>query len=237
MIKGILIDKDGTLLDFNRTWLRPYQQATRFLANSVGKPKLADVLMEKGGFVAETKTWSTDSLLTAGSNKQILQMWSEQLQLPVDGERLRVVNKIFSHAVSTYVPVLEDLPRFLGVLKDYGQYLGLATIDDESNAYSMLNQLELTEFFDFVCGADSGYGIKPDPGIVLAFCKKCGLDASNVVIVGDSPIDLAMGSNANVRLSVGVLTGAYTRSELDYYADRVFDNIEGLLTLFTEFPY
>jgi len=236
MIKGILFDKDGTLLDFNRTWLRPYRQATRFLADSVGKPELADVLMEKGGFVAQTETWVPDSLLAAGSNEQILRMWSEQLQLAVDGERLRVVNEIFAHATGTYVPVLEDLPRFLRKLKRRKLALGLATMDDESNAYEMLSQLELTDFFDFVCGADSGFGVKPEPGMVLAFCRQCGLETSEVVMVGDSPRDLAMGRNADTMLSVGVLTGAHARAELAGYADRVFDNIEGLLTLLVEFP-
>ena len=62
-IKGILFDKDGTLLDFNRSWLAPYLQASEYLANSVGQPELAAQLMEKGGYIAQTDSWISDSLL------------------------------------------------------------------------------------------------------------------------------------------------------------------------------
>ena len=82
MIKGILFDKDGTLLDFNRTWLRPYQEATRYLAHSVGRPALASTLMQTGGYIEATGRWMADSLLASGSNQQILEHWGQQIGQP-----------------------------------------------------------------------------------------------------------------------------------------------------------
>ena len=29
--------------------------------------------------------------------------------------------------------------------------------------------------FDFICGADSGFGAKPAPGMVRAFCRTLGV--------------------------------------------------------------
>ncbi|NKB76354.1 MAG: HAD-IA family hydrolase [Gammaproteobacteria bacterium] len=231
MIKGILFDKDGTLLDFNRSWLAPYLQASEYLASSIGRPELASELMAKGGYIAESNSWIQDSLLASGSNRQILDFWSKEIGQPLEGERLDMVYAIFAHASNAYVPVLEDLGGFLQQLRDRGIKLGLATMDDESNAYGMLDKLSLGGLFDFVCGANSGYGVKPEPGMIMAFCDQCQLTATEVMMVGDSPRDLVMGKNAGAALSVGVLTGAHDRVQLEGFGDLVLNDISGLISV------
>ncbi len=228
MIKGILFDKDGTLLDFNATWLEPYFQVTQYLADSMGQPDLGDQLMREGGYIPESQTWITDSLLASGSNAQIFEFWEEQIGQPIHGEQLAHIKSIFGHAASSYVPALDDLPGFLNGLKQRGMLLGVATMDYESNAYGMLAQLEITDLFDFVCGADSGFGVKPEPGMVHGFCDRCGISPDQMIMVGDSPKDLNMGKNSGAAYSVGVLTGAHDREELSKYSDNVFDDIAGL---------
>ena len=188
-IKGILFDKDGTLLDFNATWLDPYLNASTFLANSVGKPELAEVLMREGGFNAQTNTWETDSLLASGSNDQIFDFWSEKIDRLIDDEMKAGLRKIFSHAAHHYVPAISDMADYLMRLKSKGITLGIATMDDERHAQGMLEKLTIKQYFDFVCGADSGYGVKPEPGMVLAFCEQCHLSPTDIYMVGDSPKD------------------------------------------------
>ena len=232
-IKGILFDKDGTLLDFNGSWLDPYLQVTEFIAQSMGRPELKESLMTDGGFIPETKSWVSDSLLTSASNQQILEFWSQQIGQSIVGENLNHIKQIFSHASNHYVPAIEDLHGFLNGLKERGIRLGLATMDDEKNACGMLTKLRLTGLFDFVCGADSGYGVKPEPGMVYAFCESCGLSLKQVIMVGDSPKDLNMGKNAGTAYSIGVLTGAHDRAGLEAHGDYVFENISGLNQLFS----
>ena len=227
-IKGILFDKDGTLLNFNGSWLAPYLQVTKFLATSLGRPELEESLLAEGGFIAETQSWVDDSLLASGSNQQILEFWSKCIGQPIADEDLLHIKQIFAHATSNYVPAIADMHGFLNSLKVRGLCLGLATMDDEKNALSMLAKLQLTDLFDFVCGADNGYGVKPEPGMVYAFCQSCGLSPEQIIMVGDSPKDLNMGKNAGVAYAVGVLTGAHDRDALAVHSDYIFDNIGGL---------
>ena len=231
MIKGILFDKDGTLLDFNKTWLEPYLQASEYLAECAGKPELKSVLMEQGGYIEESNSWLCDSLLASGSNEQIFDFWEHQLGSPLSDEQVAHVKDIFSHASSKYVPVLEDTAGFLSDLKNSGLFLGLATMDDESNARNMLSRLKLSRLFDFVCGADSGFGVKPESGMVDGFCEACGILACEMLMVGDSPKDLNMGKKAGAAQIVGVLTGAHSRQELEHHADVIFDDISGIVSL------
>jgi phosphoglycolate phosphatase len=228
MIKGILFDKDGTLLDFNGTWLDPYLQASSYLAEIAGDPDVGSRLMRRGGYIAETGGWECDSLLASGSNQQIFDFWEKELGQTLAADQRRQIQEIFSHAASSYVPAMQDMGGFLGRLRRRGVTLGLATMDDEKNARGMLSQLGLATYFDFVCGADSGFGVKPDPGMVLEFCRAGGFSPAEVIMVGDSPKDLNMGNNAGVARTIAVLTGAHDRDSLAPLADLVLDNISGL---------
>ena len=76
--RGILFDKDGTLLDFNRTWLPVYRYAANELAD--GNNALAEALLTQHGFDAERERFLGGSLLAAGNNHQIANAWATQLR-------------------------------------------------------------------------------------------------------------------------------------------------------------
>ena len=82
--------------------------------------------------------------------------------------------------------------------------------------------------FDFLAGYDSGHGVKPEAGMVLAFCEQMEPCGGTVVVVGDNRHDIEMGRNAGAGLCVGVLTGTSTRGDLEDIADIVFDDIAAL---------
>lgn len=231
MIRGILFDKDGTLVDFNATWLGPYQRACRYVAEIAGAPGTESVLMERGGYQPDNGTWSADSLLSSDSNDQILAFFEREAGCRLSASQVLRLRQFFSYDRIRAVPAVENLNKLMESFRTRGMILGVATMDDEANARGMLEQSGILSCFDFVCGADSGYGVKPDPGMVLAFCRECGLTASEICMVGDSPRDLMMGKNAGAALSVGVLTGAHGREELCGYADRVMEDIRGLESL------
>ena len=227
-IRGILFDKDGTLLDFNRTWLPPYRRAAEYLQGRFGEDADADLLLAAGGFVAESQTWRADSPLASGCNREIMDAWAQAIGHPIDGDDRRAVAACFELPPDAWVPAVEGMTALLGALRRPGMRLGLATMDDQANAHQMLQAAGIEALFDFVCGADSGYGVKPETGMVLAFCRACGLRCDQVAMVGDSPKDLAMGRNAGVALTVGVLTGAHVAADLAPWADWVLDSIAGL---------
>ncbi len=59
---------------------------------------------------------------------------------------------------------------------------------------------------DFVAGYDSGFGAKPEPGPVIAFAAAVGVSTNEIVVVGDSALDVVTARNAEAR-AVAVLTG------------------------------
>ena len=123
---------------------------------------------------------------------------------------------------------VDGLATLLAKLSAAGIVLGVATNDLEQAAWSQLKEVGIDQYFDFVAGSDSGYGSKPDPGMVHAFCSAHKLVPAEVAMVGDSLHDINAGKNAGTALNVGVLTGPATEQELLAYADIVLQDVAGL---------
>ena len=106
--------------------------------------------------------------------------------------------------------------------------LGVATADSHQGILNTLQSFDVLQEFDFLAGYDSGHGVKPEAGMVQAFCQQLSLQSDAVVVVGDNCHDIEMGRNANAGLCVGVLTGTSNRAELEAIADIVLDDISAL---------
>ena len=98
------------------------------------------------------------------------------------------------------------------------------TNDSEEVARAHLGQAGVLRMFDFVAGADSGFGAKPAPGPLLAFADQLNLEPGRVVMVGDSPHDLHAGRAAGMA-TVGVLTGIAGADDLAGLADVILPDI------------
>ncbi len=224
---GIVFDKDGTLLDFNRTWLPVYLYAAREFAD--GDDELARALLSRHGYLFEQRRFVGGSLLAAGNNRQIADEWSLQLGKPAQAEQIGArLEQIFCQQGSLQATPVAALDATLTRLKQGGHRLGVATADSYSGIINTLQAFEVLHHFDFLAGYDSGHGSKPDAGMVLAFCAQLRLAPASVAVVGDNRHDIEMGRNAGAGLCVGVLTGTSTRDDLEAIADVVLDDISAL---------
>lgn len=221
-IRGILFDKDGTLLDYMATWMPANRAAA--LATARGDPDLCEHLLRAGGYDPDTKQMTGNAVLAAGTNAEIAAAWCAQVPDWNLDELVVLIEGIFLDHGHSAVPVPELSP-ILTALKARGLILGIATSDSEAGIEATLGRFDVLGHFDFLAGYDSGHGIKPEPGMVHGFANSCGLHSGEIAVVGDNIHDLAMGRAAGVGLTIGVLTGTGSRSDLSALADHVFDSI------------
>jgi len=228
-LRGILFDKDGTLLDFNRSWLPVYRQAALEFAD--GDAHLAEDLLTAHGYDAGADRFVGGSLLAAGNNQQIAVAWAEHTGRGEPADELgRRLNEIFGDLAPRHATAVDGLADTLRTLKKRGLWLGVATADSRRGIAATLQGFDVLHQFDFLAGYDSGHGVKPEPGMVVAFCREAGLEADAVAVVGDNRHDIEMGRNAGAGLCIGVLTGTSTRADLEPIADLVLDDIAALPT-------
>lgn len=227
-IKGIVFDKDGTLLDFHATWLPRAHAAAIAVAD--GDPKLALVLLQAVGFDTDKNRVLGGSILAAGNNYDVSLVWAPMVQKSI-GQIESRLNKMFATSDYGDSIAVKELTPSLQKLGNLGLVLGVATMDSEAGIKATLSNFGCLHLFDYAVGYDSGFGSKPGPGMVLGFCQKTGLRPEQVMVVGDNTHDLHMGQSAGAGFNVGVLTGTSTRFELTPDADLVLDSIADLAAL------
>jgi phosphoglycolate phosphatase len=225
-IKGILFDKDGTLIDFQATW---FAIGDRMALQAAGGDRgKADALLAAAGYDFGAHRFKSDSVFAAGTNADIVALWYPDI--PAD-ERLAVVKAfdIFTaeQGAAQSVPLLGCVEA-IARLHDAGFRLGLVTNDSTDGAEKTLLALRVAQMFDAAYGYDAVASPKPAPDAVYAFSDLTGLRPSEIAVVGDNRHDLEMARAAGAGLAIGVLSGTGTRESLAPLADVIIDSVADL---------
>lgn len=224
-MRGVLFDKDGTLIDLLASWLECGLVAVRELCAMAGAPHRVDELIRDAGYDAAAARLDPRSLWACGTTDALVRQWIAQLTLD-GGDMLvaRTVAAMTAQAAASAVP-LADVRALFDALAARGLRVGVATMDLESGARTALARLGASGATDFVCGCDSGYGEKPAPGMVHAFCRACGLEPSEIMVVGDTPHDMHMARAAGAGVVVAVCSGAADAAMLGALCDHLIADI------------
>ena len=212
MIQAILFDKDGTLFDFYRTWGVVTEEAALLAAD--GDAARAAELMLRSGKDPTTGRYLPGSVIASGSNREIAATWAEILgRADVDVIHEAVQAHFLKRQPEVMAPVV-DFGSFFARLKQRGYKLGIATMDSEIAAHQAMDKFGVRLSLDFICGFDTGHGLKPGGGMVEAFARRLDLPARAVAVVGDSPHDMHMARAGGAGRAVGVLTGVSPKEAL-----------------------
>lgn len=233
----MLLDKDGTLIDFRSTWVPAYRGVAAELAGRLGGgPELEQRLLRWVGYDPFRDEFAPDSPLVWDTNAAIAARWAEAPEITHGLDVAEIVLRHFSD-LERYPPrSVGDLKALLRRLRRRGLRLGVATMDDTAIAQATMQRLKIATELDFLAGADAGFGEKPGTGMVRAFCAACGLEPAEVVVVGDTPADLIMARDAGCAMAVAVATGAIPLSQLAEWASHVLPSVQEIETLLRRQP-
>jgi phosphoglycolate phosphatase len=209
-IRAILFDKDGTLVDFDRTWGPAVQAVLRHLAG--GDAILYRTLSAESGLVDGTH-FRPDSPLIDEPTSVFAARWATLLGRSADPAFFGEIDRLLCEATTAHLAAIGDPKAVLNGLAGGGYKLGLITNDAEATARAHVRKLGIDHILAFVAGYDSGFGAKPTPGPVLAFAAAVGVPTTEIVMVGDTALDIATARKAKAR-AVGVLTGPNTSESL-----------------------
>lgn len=175
-IKGLLFDKDGTLLDFQATWGRWSVELIRALG--AGNAERQGLLASELGVDMQSSRVLPGSVIVAGSPDDIGAAVAAFDTFSVGSDEIS--RRVLASAESVQPVAVNGLAKTLDDLRGRGLVLGVATNDAEHIARANLAQLEIERHFGYVAGFDSGYGVKPGPGMCLGFAEYAGFDAQQI---------------------------------------------------------
>jgi len=227
-IRGVLLDKDGTVIDYWQTWVPINREAALYAAR--GDKAIADELLRLGGHDPATDRITPGTPLAAGDFVDIAEAFAAHPAVAPAEQLTAGIERIFCSGGARHSALVPGARDTIVELRRRGFRIGLATNDSAGGLEASLAQHDVLDLFDFTVGCDSGLGSKPDPRMVHGFCAAVGVPAREVAMVGDAVHDLAMGRAAGVGLNVGVLSGTSGREDLEEFADLILGSISDLLS-------
>lgn len=225
-IKGILFDKDGTLVDFHATWFAVGDMLALHAAD--GDRERANGLLDLAGFDFDAHRFRADSVFAAGTNAEIVALWYPHLDGAARSPLLAEFERLAVEEGAGKPVALPGCRDALDALYKRGLKLGVATNDSTSGAERTLVSLGVAQMFEAAYGYDAVANPKPAPDTLYAFCDLTGLKPSQLAMVGDNRHDLEMAKAGGAGLAVGVLSGTGTRESLTPLADVILDSVVDL---------
>ena len=219
LLQAVLFDKDGTLIDFHRTWGPATGAGLRAAAG--GDEATLQAAAAAIGYDLASGTFESDSVFIAESNDVIMELLAPHVDVPVFGAACMAA------AEESTAPA-DGLPELLHALRGRGIATAVVTNDWVEIADAQLVTLGWMELFDAVVGSDSGYGAKPQPGMVLgALAELGGIDPSAALMVGDTAHDLHAARAAGVGTTL-VTNGSEPAADLIALADITVASLDEL---------
>lgn len=182
MIKAIIFDMDGLMIDSERVTFECYQERLKdmnltmdeeFYKTLLGKPI-------KGIYQRFYDVYGND--------------------FPIQNV-IQDVHQLMAERFETEgVPVKKGLVELLHYLKDNNYKTIVATSSNRDRVDKILSQAKITEFFDdSICGDEVTKG-KPNPEVFLKSCQKLGVNVDEAIVLEDSEAGIQASYDANIKV-------------------------------------
>ncbi|MBE0491204.1 MAG: HAD family hydrolase [Sulfurospirillum sp.] len=194
MIKAVIFDLDGTLLDT----LEDIALSANFVLEQFAqKPIAIDAyrfLVGSGAFAL------MQAILPQGDER-------------THKRALKIFETHYVKQFTQHSKLYADIGKLLSFLQING--IKLAILSNKPNKFTKMCAIKYLQnwHFEAVYGIREGIAKKPDPNSVLQILEALHVDVNEALFVGDTKIDMQTATNAKMR-SIGVLWGFRDKDEL-----------------------
>ena len=216
MLKGVIFDVDGTLVDSNDahagSWVDTLREIGIEVAFDVIRPMIG-----MGG----------DKLLPSAAGIES----DSELGKQLSERRWEIFQR-------DYLPRLKPTRGSRALvqrMKSDGLSLIVASSASGNELGALMEAAEVADLIDVRTSASDAEDSKPDPDIVQAAVRKSGLKPDNLIMLGDTPYDVQAAIGAHVKL-VGLLCGGWTALELSGAA-AIYSDPADLLDWYDASPF
>lgn len=207
MIRSLVFDKDGVILDMAGTWLPVARQVADYTLSrqpdgSVGTLSRADLLAAVGvddaaGIIDPFGMFAREPFARVRAAWQAM-LPPDMINLDSDSEYRAEVKRLAMQMTQGNVVAKGDVETPLRRLAAAGFRIAMLTNDSEGSARRNMVELGIEDLFDPIIGVDSGHGSKPGPDGLLHILSIHGSTAAEALMIGDTGADYGAAVNAGL---------------------------------------
>lgn len=184
MIKAVIFDMDGTLIDSQPIW---YQVSTDFFQKNGFPVTMDDMIKLTGSPVAKLVDY-------------VLQAYGQK-----DKERAQLITGLMDYAVSEILaakPLLPNVKDVLAQLKQQGIKMAVASASPRNMLQGIVDSCGIAEYFDYLASAEELDYNKPHPAVYLHAAQQLGVNPTECFAVEDSVLGMISGKAASMKTVV-----------------------------------
>jgi HAD superfamily hydrolase (TIGR01549 family) len=217
VIRGVIFDLDGTLVDSNELHVLAWHDTFRHFHKDIPLERLRKQI-GKGG----------DQYLPEFLNEAEMREFGEE----ADKYRGQVFKKNYLPHVKPFPKVRELFER----LRADGKKIALASSGKETEVKHYAKLLRIERLFDSTTTVDQVAQSKPKADVFIAALNLLGVSPGDAVAIGDTPYDVAAAKKIDLPI-VGVLCGGFPEQALrDEGAVAIFRDPADLLERYYQSP-
>lgn len=218
MIKAVIFDLDGTLVNFNLDYKSLRAEARIFLIRQGVPASVLSINESIFKMLKKTEIFMKKNGKTEKALEEVYKgVWN-------------ITEKYELEAAKT-TNLVPGATEVLKALKENGLKIGLCTASSEKTASYPLKKFKIEKFFDAVTPRDKVKRVKPDMEHLETTLKALGVKPEEALMVGDSIIDMECARTLKT-IAVGLPTGVSKSEELiDAGANYLVTSITDLPTL------
>lgn len=211
MVKAILFDIDGTLLDSNDAHAESFVEAFKKFDKTVSFIELKWLI-----------GMGADMILEKYLSKNEINKFGKDL--------LDYRKKIFLEKYLPKIKTISGVKQLFEKLHSDEFLITLASSASDEELEKYKNKLKISRFLSEETTADDADEAKPEPDIFLAALKKLnGVRKNESLIIGDTPYDAEAATKAKIKI-IGVKSGGWSEEKLKAKGCfKVFENLEDIL--------
>ncbi|WP_346888410.1 pyrophosphatase PpaX [Clostridium sp. UBA1056] len=208
MIKAILFDLDGTIIDTNELILTSFDYVlNNYLGLNIGREEI----LESFGVPL----------------KDVMNHYEKERAEELVNEYIRYSLDSHDKYIKSYDHVEEGLIK----LKNKGLKVAIVTSKRRGTALRGLNCFDLEKYFDVIITPEDSKKHKPDGEPVLKACEALNVNPEETIMVGDSHNDILCGKNAGSKTCLVNYTALDIEKIKTYKPDFTIDRIEDIIEI------